>query len=113
MDMKLKTFIAETLNGISDGILDAQKHAKEIGAHVNPPGTYIANGQLMRTEDGDCLGQTIEFDIALTVIQSDQAQGGVGVFSGIISAGAKGQTESIENAVHHVRFSIPVFFPIQ
>lgn len=115
-NMELKDFISGSLNNIVDGIASAQQHAEQVGAKINPQNTHYAPNS-DRPLVGDMnmgeFGQLIEFDIAVTVMESDQASGSLGIFAAWIGAGVKGKAEVVNNAVHRICFSVPVFLPRQ
>ena len=111
--MDLKEFIAETLSQITEGIREAQERTKGTGARVSP----TLNGS---SEHAVKLGflsayggaaQVVKFDVALTVKDTADKKGGIGIFAGAISIGATAQS-GLENAsISRVQFCIPMGFP--
>jgi hypothetical protein len=111
--MELKTFVAETLKQIVEGIVIAQQDVKEKGAKVNP-GQIRSDGSLIKISDGGPYNvQMVDFDVSLTESKGDEAKGGIGVFFGSVGLGAQGKYETGSSSMNKVKFSVPVMFPRQ
>lgn len=114
--MELKDFVSEALKQIVSGVKEAQIHAKEEGALINPHGFEPMAGTAKENllfYRGHGYGKEIEFDVALTTSERDQVEGGVGVLLSVFGAGVKG-IDTIESAtVSRVKFSVPIFLPQQ
>ncbi|MCP5489319.1 MAG: hypothetical protein H7A43_11810 [Verrucomicrobia bacterium] len=111
--MKLKDFVAETLNEIVDGVLVAQAHYKEKGGSVNSPDLQFRADQGLQLWDG-VTGQpahNIEFDVAVTTTEGTETKGGVGVFVGPIGLGSQGKSDASNTSCSRIKFSVPVFLP--
>lgn len=54
---------------------------------------------------------SVEFDVAVTATQSDQAQGGIGLVAGVFGAGVKGKTGSENSQVSRIKFTVPIVLP--
>lgn len=113
--MELKEFITQTLNNIVDGIADAQAHALEKQAMINPSCTVRSEETIVyHTVMGPAFTvQVIEFDIAVTVTDEDKSKGGIGVLSAVLNVGVQGEANKINNETSRVKFSIPVVFPLE
>jgi hypothetical protein len=113
--VNLKTFVAESLKQIIDGVVEAQEYAEEKGAKVNPKGRSSESSEyIYKDASGDIWnGQNIEFDVAVEAMEGDTAEGGIGVLAGVFNIGAKGKTEEMSSQVSRIRFSVSVFFPEQ
>lgn len=107
--MNLKEFIAETLNQIVDGVVEAQSYAKGKGAEVAP--TIVTSkgyGNTYRPTQ-----QEVEFDVAVTVQENQEKAGRGGLrvawfdFGGEVSSGEQSAT------VSRVKFGIPIDLPSQ
>jgi len=100
-----------------DGIIEAQKHAKEIQGIVNPGlVSYLGNG---KTSLSTPLGSTevnlttLDFDIAVTTGEDDKEQGGFGIFAAAFGAGVKGETSDRAETVSRIKFQIITALPPQ
>lgn len=102
--MELKTFIEKTLTEIVDGVANANKvhnNKFKIIGETKPPGQGIAN---------PIYGSFVDFDIGITVNESDDTKGksGLMVAVGSLLAG-KSKTEtnshSMEN-MNHLKFRV-------
>ena len=117
MAVELKDFVAQSIRQVIEGVAEAQEHAKDSKARVNPRGTRITEGSVKWDSKDSSYslhhGGYLEFDIAVTTLESDKAEGGFGIFVGPLAAGTKGQTLEAETAVSRLRFSVPVFLPEQ
>ena len=107
--MDLRTFVAETLKQIVEGVDDAKKHlaAGQTGAKVNA--AY-----------GSAHGAPVEFDIAVTVSnQSDDASstngkakaGVISVFQAQVGASLESRSEARSEEVSRVRFTVNLTQP--
>ncbi len=112
--MELKTFVAESLVQICEGIRDAQARALKLGAYVSPRSTK----EEMTRKDGTV---DVEFDVAVVATsERGSASGSAGGLSvamaSIFKAGVKGESKSSELAqdatVSRLKFVIPVRWPL-
>ena len=113
--MELKTFVAETLKQLIDGIKTAQEYAKKEGAIVNPNERfmYSDNKEYAISTTTGLRAQVIDFDIAISAQESDQYKGGVGIFVGPVGIGTQGHAEFTDSSVNRIKFSLPVYLPFQ
>lgn len=112
--MELREFVAESLKQVIDGIAIAQVYAKEKGAQVSPA-TFYQNGNLVV---GSPLGtgqspDIIEFDVLVTISESGELKGGIGVFAGAVGLGANSKISDGNIQANRIKFSVPVSFPRQ
>lgn len=114
--MKLEDFVTNTLKQIINGVKNAQEFAKVNDAKVNPSNIHIVGQSSALTywdNYNSIAGQAIEFDISVTTHDEGQREGKAGVFVAFLKAGVSGK-ESTENiATNRIKFTIPVFLPIQ
>lgn len=113
--MELKQFVSETMKQIIDGVIDAQKYAKDVDAKVNPyerGWNFGANSSFLKDGMG-FYGQILEFDVAVTTTEGDQVKGGAGIFVGPVALGTQGQAESQNSTISRIKFSVPIVFPYQ
>lgn len=115
--MELKDFIAETLIQINQGLIKAQEETKKYGTVVNPP--IHGKGDDIVTYKGNkvFLANGIEFDVCLTVEESQcsDKKGKLELATGIFKLG--GQDKKSENSknqeVNRIKFSIPILWGTQ
>lgn len=112
--MELQIFIAETIKSILDGIKQAQEYAKLSGGTIVPselnfksdlPGTHW--------DDDGVIMEKIDFDVAVTVTDTNTKEGKAGISVWGIGAGIKGQENSKNESISRIKFSIPVIYPKQ
>lgn len=113
MKIELKDFVAETLKQIIDGVILAQKYAKETGAIINPKETLEAPSGVIKGTDTGRNAQIVEFDVAITVSQDTEAKGGGKVFIGIAGIGSEIRSERQGELVQRIKFSVPMYLPNQ
>lgn len=111
--MELKTFVAETLKQIIDGVVDAQAYGKKKGAAINPAKRTTSQHNGIRETDDPAQRQNVEFDIAVTAGEGTEKKGGFGIFVGSLGVGAQGQATANTQSVSRVRFAVPVLLPSQ
>src|SRR5438093_6052054 len=113
MAMKLNEFVTESLKQVFLGISDAKKYALEYGFQVNPwitSGKSDLTGTLVDRETKTPL-QLVEFDVAVTVTETEQSGGGLGIFIAPIALGGKHQSDATNTVVSRIKFSVPLAFP--
>jgi hypothetical protein len=116
--VELQEFIGETLKQVINGVTTAQEHAKQKGAKINPSNLSIPSFQnsqdiVFIDTDTNVVARTIEFDVAITVSESESSKAGVGIFVGEIGIGAQGKSSGSNNTVSRIKFSLPILFPHQ
>jgi|SRR5579871_3843503 len=90
MSIDLKSFVADALVEIAEGVVIAQEKVRPHGA------TLVENSQDQKL--------SVDFDIAVTA--SSSADGGGGVKLWLLNAGAKAATK--DESVHRLRFTLPL-----
>lgn len=108
--MELKTFVAQSLIQIAEGIKEAQ--IANTGAIISPRIDFTEKGK-PRLAGGMIAyaPQMISFDVAVYVSESgnDKASGKIGVsFLGI---GGEATMQKENSSLSHLRFEIPVVWP--
>jgi hypothetical protein len=91
--MDVKEFVSDMLKQIIDGVVDVQNNTSAV---VVP-------------HSGTC--NKINFDIAVTVVESKESGGKAGISVYSIGAGVTGKTESSSSTVSRIKFEIPVELP--
>lgn len=109
--MDLKTFVAETLKQVADGIKEAQQ--AKTGALIAIPKVFEQKGVLCIDEpSGWDVATKIHFDVALTITSTDNSsiEGGLKVFPVNFGGGTE-ETET-NTSVSRVKFDIVVQWPV-
>src|SRR5437773_12026893 len=110
--MDLKSFVAETLTSIVDGVREAQCKAKDSGARIVP--NVFAEVQQMNPEEaGRKQIQDVEFDVAITVNEEARSGAKIGVFGGFFKGGVEGASGNVSGSISRIRFGVPIKLPIQ
>ena len=115
--IELKEFVAQALTQIIDGIAEAQSHAKDKGAKINPRGLFVsAEGNLTapkHSANPSRTPQIVDFDLAITVSDARTQRAGIGIFVADVGIGGQAKDESGTITLSRLKFSIPVLFPEQ
>jgi hypothetical protein len=109
--MDLKTFVAETLTQIVEGVREAQVRTKDSGAAVSPRITQSTRGEERRMIANGHLVHVIDFDVALSATEGTGTKGGVGVVVGAFTLGTTGQSQTQTSASSRIKFTVPLVLP--
>lgn len=114
--MNLKEFISESLTQLIDGVIDAQKRTRGLGAEIVPP-VFNLPKSMERMEDvyhagRRFLAHLVDFDVAVTVSETKEAGGTVGVVVAGIGLGGKGKSRANTDTTSRIRFKVPVMYPL-
>lgn len=117
--MELKDFISETIQQISQGIIDAKEKCSELDVIVNPNITIGADGDYYVPEEKRIGSvsmqrrvQLLNMDIAVTVTEASETSGGGKIGVSIFGANINSSGKSENTNISRVQFSIPVCFPV-
>lgn len=109
MTMDLKAFVEATLVQIIEGVQGAQASTEGTGAEINPkPGPGFKGNRMFR--DGPRI-QDVEFDVAVTVAESEEKKGGFGLVVGPVALGGGGKTDAQSSSLNRIRFAVPITLP--
>ena len=111
--MQLNEFITESLNQVFAGISDAKKTAAAHGFQVNPwitSGKSDTTGVLVDRETKTPV-QIVEFDVAVTTVESEQSKAGAGLFVAGLGLGGQLRADETNTIVSRIKFSVPIAFP--
>jgi len=112
--VELRDFISNTLVQIIEGVSNAQEYALSKDAEINPSEGFASNFEkLSRTLKSHRLVHIVEFDVAVTVAESKQLSGGIGIVVPELSIGYRGTIGNEKSAISRIRFSIPLILPTQ
>lgn len=110
--MELSDYISQTLTQIIEGVRNAQEFAKEHGSIINGSNFYQFSTE-SKLADGKHIVQNVEFNVAISITETDDSKGGIGVFAGAFGIGVHGSTGSQIGSINQIKFSIPILLPIQ
>lgn len=114
--MDIKYFIKESLLQIVDGITEANKALETKGASIPTTGvagegvwwTFVKDGKDSHTRHA----MRIDFDLAVTVSQSDNLKAGGGIsIASFLNAGATSENGSQSESVSRIKYTIPLELP--
>ena len=113
--MDLKDFVANTISGIIDGLVEAQSRIAAHGAYVNPGnlmGSTSDRGESALWDNrNNNYARSISFDVALTVQEGTNTGAKIGVATGLLNLGAGGASQNSQVAVNRVQFTVPILLP--
>lgn len=110
--MQLNEFIAQTLQQIIDGVSTAQEYGKSKNENINPSSARMdgkASGYSFCLDTRIPL-QDVEFDLAVTVCESNETSSGDKNI-GAISVSSLNQSSSQSSSVSRIKFKVPVLLP--
>lgn len=121
--MELKDFVSSSIEQIARGIVDAGTKLSDTDAIVSPEDFQV------NSHDSQALGRTrkrefttareadtrvvqkVDFDIAVTVDESQATNAGAKISVLSIGLGAGGESTSKTGTSSRIQFSVPVVFP--
>jgi hypothetical protein len=121
--MELKNFVSSTIEEISLGILEAKEKLKGTNAIVSPDHirtnsvdsqAYARTVKPTKQRDADDytrVVQKVEFDIAVTIDESDKTAAGAKI--SVLSIGLGGDIENTSKtgSSSRIKFFVPIVFP--
>jgi hypothetical protein len=110
--MQLDDFVSQTLKQIIDGVSTAQNYARSKNANINPSSARYhssTEGLAYCSETGIPL-QNVEFDVAVTVAESQSNNNG-SPSVGAISVTSSTETTTQNSSVSRIKFKVPVLLP--
>lgn len=110
--MELKEFIKAAISDITGAISELQGELNN-GTIVNPSIPYAISTKTIKHDGMNRVVSQIDFDVAITVGDSNKCEGGAGVGIQIFSAKMGGGKEKHTENVSRMTFSIPVIFPTE
>ncbi|MBL7945016.1 MAG: hypothetical protein JNN32_03060 [Flavobacteriales bacterium] len=116
--MNLDNFISETIKSLIKGINDAKVFAKENGARINPEfdnrrsvENSNANVVFFKGRDGAIGVSTIDFDIAVSVSNTQGSEGGGGINVYALKLGGSINENEMNETVSRIKFSLNIVLP--
>lgn len=115
--MELKQFIAESIEQIAQGVIDAREKSGKYEIIVNPNIIVGRNGDYSIPSNPETFHvvrrvQKIDMDISVNVQETSEkgAKGVIGVFPFNVGGGLSSNTASTQE--NRIRFSIPICLPV-
>lgn len=106
--MDVKDFIEATLIQIVEGTKAAADKIKDSGFVISPRHIRGSHPELVIDHNSDCMVSLIEFDVAITINETDKGQGGAGISIAGIHLGGKVESGSLNQTVSRVKFMVPL-----
>jgi hypothetical protein len=118
--MKLQEFVSQTLREVIAAVKEAQKDAKAAGAVINPSARSVLSNPkqsfasvLVDDNWVQVPVQDMDFDVAVTSMDTTQQEAGAGIFVAAIGLGAKEKADTSNSSVSRIKFSVPIALPAQ
>lgn len=108
--MELKDFIKTAITDITDAISELQSDLNN-GSIVSPSMPYAISTKTLRVDGANMLISAIDFDVALTIGNTDTISGKAKAGIQIFSAKLSGDNQSHSENVSRLTFSVPVVYP--
>jgi len=110
--MELKEFIKTTLVDIVEGIELAQNELKSKNCVINPAERKDTRKRKATGSADAYIGDTkeVEFEVALSQIDSAEGKFGLGVWFANIGAGGQTKTDEQNSSVTNIKFSVPIIY---
>lgn len=111
--MELSEYIRKTIVGIVSAVESVQKELadKESNAIINPS-LVDKDKKLIDHKFGKRSVDQIEFTVGINASESSGSEGGIGVFTGVLSMGGRAKNDGAIETVNTVKFTIPVSLPV-
>lgn len=111
--MDLQEFIATTLRQIIDGVIEAQAYGKPKGAYVNKCNLWtLDNAGKPHSVNYRCeVEHAVDFDVAVTVAESNEKGAQAGIKLAVFNANAGGTGSSANTTISRIRFKVGVVLP--
>ena len=94
--MDLKNFVSETLQQIMSGVAGAQSRSEQ--GEVNPDTSRTVSKEWATSKSGRMV-HNVDFDVAVSVAEASETQGGIGLVVGPVLLGSKGQSHEENSSV--------------
>jgi len=106
----VQKFVTEALVQICNGVNDASELLAGSDAIVNPGMQCDENNKYVH-ESYRRMAQVVEFDLAVTVKQGSETEGGAGLMVGALGLGTRGRSDAENTLTSRIRFTVPLALP--
>lgn len=108
----IKTFVAQSITQICQGVAEATRNTTTLGAVVSPRGiNFNSSGHAHLDPNMSANVRVIEFDIAVSVNNTTGNQAAVGIFVAAVGTNSGGNSENEQSTTSRIRFTVPVCLP--
>ncbi|MCJ7714530.1 hypothetical protein MUO66_08765 [Candidatus Bathyarchaeota archaeon] len=114
--MELKDFVSQSLLQIFEGVKEAQTKTNESNGSIAPGGYRISTKEI--PNHPSVVGFihstpviSVDFDVSVTTQDLSKEKAGLGIFVAAIAMGGQIGSESLNNQLNRLRFSVPVMLP--
>ena len=107
--MELKDFIKSTITQIKESVEELNEEFEEGIAIVNPLYAKSLNRSMIGRTGANVTD--IDFDLSLSVTETDGKEGKIGIMSSIIGMGASSKSDNQNISTNRIQFTIPVMLP--
>ena len=109
--MQLDEFVRSTLEQIIAGVSAAQKTAVQSGAAVNP--TVRTGGSNRIVHSNGAVLQDVQFDVAITVSESEKSGAGLKVGIPWVGGGIEAGSDAQHSQASRIKFAVSLALPPQ
>ena len=117
--MNIKDFVSETLVQICEGIVDAQKKAKDTGAIISP--RMMGSGDIATPDLPATAADIIHFDIAVEAREESTKKDASGIKASLAVLGVKAGVDATGKdcrsdasaSISRINFAVRVRWPVQ
>lgn len=110
--LELKDFVHQTLVQIAKGVNAAGEEIVGMGGAIPEKFSAYGSGVMKSQRDGPAVVHIVDFDVAITTLQSEGVEGGAGIFVAFLTAGGKGKYEEQSSTISRVKFPVPIQYPV-
>jgi len=115
--MELKNFISQSILEIFEGVKQAQNQTKKLNGLIAPKKLRISAKEIPNHQSIiGYMHQTpvisVDFDISVTTQDLTKEKAGAGIFIAAFGLGGQIGSETLNNQLNKLRFSIPVILPL-
>lgn len=110
--MELKEFVSQSLTQIFEGVRQAQDKTKDVGGSIATK--VIApqrDSQYVIGFNHKEAVILVDFDVSINTVDVTNSKAGLGLFVAAFGGGAQAGSESSNNQLSRLRFSVPVILP--
>ena len=109
--MELAEFITSSLTQLTTGIVNASESVEGAGGVVNPSTRVRPEGRSFPGPIGMLPIIDLEFDVAVSASEKEGSKAGLGVVVAAITLGGSTRSETGDEQVSRLRFTIPMVLP--
>lgn len=116
--MELKDFIKESIVQVTEAIIESNEELKSKNAIVNPGKIQVNSEESQAygresplTRHHTRIVQKIDFDVAVTVQDEQQAGAGAKISVMSLKLGAEGEVNYSNKSESRIKFAVPIIYP--